>query len=121
VLRDGKRQSVTVDIEVRKDSTAANDGNYFPGLIVRSLKYEDLDQDKLPKDVKGVFVLSVADKSPGSIVGVKAQDIITEVNDKPISSVKDFYTAVNDASAKKLAFTVNRGGETVSTLAYVKK
>jgi Do/DeqQ family serine protease len=121
VLRDGKQQPVGVDIEVRKDSAAANDGNYFPGLIVRSLKFDDLDPDKLPKGVKGVFVLSVADKSPSSVVGVKAQDIITEVNDKPISSVKDFYSAVNDASAKKLAFTVNRDGETISTLAYVKK
>ncbi|MGA2546027.1 MAG: Do family serine endopeptidase [Rectinemataceae bacterium] len=121
VLRNGKRQSLTVNIEVRKDSTAANDGNYYPGLTVRSLKFEDLDQSKLPKDVKGVFVLSVSDKSPGSIVGLKAQDIIIEVNDKPISTVKEFYAAVNDTSAKKLAFTVNRDGETVSTLAYVKK
>ena len=121
VLRNGKRKSLTVNIEVRKDSAAANDGNYYPGLTVRSLKFEDLDPAKLPKDVKGVFVLSVSDKSPGSIVGVKAQDIITEVNDKPIGSVKEFYAAVNDASAKKLSFTVTRDGETISTLAYVKK
>lgn len=121
VLRGGKRQSLVVNIEVRNDSAASNEGNYFPGVIVRSLKFSDLDQDKLPKGVKGVFVLSVSDKSPASIVGLKPQDIITEVNDKPISSVKDFYAAVNDTSAKKLAFTANRDGETVSTLAYVKK
>jgi Do/DeqQ family serine protease len=121
VLRNGKRQSLTVKIEVRKDSAAANDSNYFPGIILRSLKYEDLDQTKLPKGVKGVFVLSVADKSPASIVGLKSQDIITEVNEKPVSDLQDFYAAVNDPAAKKLAFTVNREGETVSTLAYVKK
>jgi Do/DeqQ family serine protease len=121
VLRNGKKQSLTVTIEVRKDSVVAKDADNFPGVIVRSLKFEDLDQTKLPKGVKGVFVLSVADKSPASIVGLKAQDIVTEVNDKPISSVKDFYAAVNDPSAKKVAFTVNRDGETVSTLAYVKK
>jgi Do/DeqQ family serine protease len=121
VLRGGKKLSLTINIEVRKDSTASNEGNYFPGLIVRSLKFEDLNADKLPKGVKGVIILSVADKSPGSIVGLKAQDIITEVNEKPVSTVKEFYAAVNDASAKKLAFTVNRDGETVSTLAYVKK
>ena len=121
VLRNGKPVSVRVKIEVRNDSAAANDGNYFPGLLVRSLKFEDLDQNKLPKGVKGVFVLSVADKSPGSIVGLKAQDIVTEINDKPVTSVREFYAAVNDAGARKLAFTVNRDGETVSTLAYVKK
>jgi Do/DeqQ family serine protease len=121
VLRNGKVVALTVNIEIRKSADAANDSGYFPGLIVRSLKYEELDQEKMPKGVKGVFVLSVADKSPASIVGLKAQDIVTEINDKPISSVKEFYAAVNDSGAKKLAFTVNRDGETVSTLAYVKK
>jgi Do/DeqQ family serine protease len=121
VQRNGKKVSLTVNIEIRKDSDAANDSSYFPGFIVRSLKSEDVDQDKLPKDVKGVILVSVADKSPASVIGLKPGDIVTEVNDKPVSSVKEFYAAVNDAGAKKLAFTVNRDGETVSTLAYVKK
>jgi Do/DeqQ family serine protease len=121
VLRGGKRVSLSISIEVRKESKASNDAGYYPGLLVRSLKFEDLDQDKLPKGVKGVFVLSVADKSPASVMGLKPQDIITEVNEKPISSVAEFYAAVNDPAAKKIAFTVNRDGETVSTVAYVKK
>jgi S1-C subfamily serine protease len=112
---------LTVNIEIRKDSDATNEVNYFPGFIVRSLKFEDLDQDKLPKGIRGVFVLSVADKSPASVVGLKAQDIITEVNEKPVSDAKEFYAALNDPAAKKIAFTVNRDGQTVSTLAYVKK
>jgi Do/DeqQ family serine protease len=121
VLRGGERISLAVNIELRKTSDAANDSGYFPGFIIRSLKYEDLDQDKLPKGVKGVFVLSVADKSPASVVGLKAQDIITEVNEKPVADVKEFYAAINEPSAPKISFTVNRDGETVSTLAYVKK
>jgi Do/DeqQ family serine protease len=121
VQRNGKKVSLTVNIEIRKDSDATNESGFFPGFIVRSLKFDELDQDKLPKGVKGVFLLSVTDKSPASVVGLKAQDIITEVNDKPVSNVKEFYAALNDPSAKKLAFTVNRDGETVSTLAYVRK
>jgi Do/DeqQ family serine protease len=121
VLRNGKKLSLTLNIEVRKDSNALNEVSSFPGFYVSSLKNEDINQDKLPKGVKGVFVYSVADKSPGSIVGLKAQDIITEVNEKPVSNVMEFYAALNDPSAKKVAFTVNREGETVSTLAYVKK
>jgi Do/DeqQ family serine protease len=121
VLRGGKRMSLTVNIELRKSSEATNESGYFPGLVVRSLKYEDLNQDKLPKGVKGVFVLSVSDKSPASVVGLKSQDIITEVNEKPVSDAREFYAAMNDPSAKKISFTVNREGETVSTLAFVKK
>jgi S1-C subfamily serine protease len=120
VLRGGKKLSLTVNIEIRKDSAAIeNENNYFPGIIVRSLKFEDLDQDKLPKGVKGVFVLSVADKSPASVIGLKSEDIITDVNDKPITNVKEFYEALN-GGAKKISFTVNRDGESVSTLAYVR-
>ncbi len=121
VQRNGKKVSLTVNIEIRKDSDAANDSSYFPGFIARSLKSEDVDQGKLPKDVKGVILVSVADKSPASVIGLKPGDIVTEVNDKPVTNIKDFYAAVNDPAAKKLAFTVNRDGESVSTLAYVKK
>jgi Do/DeqQ family serine protease len=121
ILRNGKRTFVMVNIELRKSSDGTSDGGLFPGLIIRSLKYEDLDQDKLPKGVKGVFVASVADKSPASVVGLKAQDIITEVNEKAVGDVKEFYAALNEDGVKKISFTVNRDGETVSTLAYVKK
>jgi Do/DeqQ family serine protease len=121
VLRNGKRQTLTVNIELRNASDGTNDGALFPGLQIRSLKYEDLDQDKLPKGVKGVFVASVADKSPASVVGLKAQDIITEVNEKAVGNVKEFYAALNEEGVKKISFTVNRDGETVTTLAYVKK
>jgi len=121
VLRNGKKVALTINIEIRKDSDATNESGFFPGLTVRSLKYEDLDQDKLPKGVKGVFVLSVTDKSPASVIGLKAQDIITEVNEKAVTNAREFYAAVNDPGAKKIAFTVNRDSQTVSTLAYVKK
>jgi Do/DeqQ family serine protease len=121
VLRDGKSVNLSATIEKRDEKVASIDGNYFPGFIVVSLKSEDLDKDKLPKDTKGVYVVNVSDKSPGSIVGLKAGDVITEVNEKAIATVRDFYRLINDASAKKIAFTVLRDGETVSTLAYVKK
>jgi len=121
LIRDGKAMTLNATIEKRDEKVASTDGNYFPGVIVISLKSEDLDKDKLPKDAKGVYVVNVSDKSPGSIVGLKAGDIITEINEKAISTVRDFYRLINDASAKKIAFTVQRDGETVTTLAYVKK
>ncbi len=121
VLRGGKTVKLSATIEKRDEKVASIDGNYFPGVIILSLKSEDLNQEKLPKGAKGVFVVNVSEKSPGSIVGLKAGDIITEVNEKPVASAMDFYRLVNDESAKKIAFTVNRDGETVTTLAYVKK
>jgi len=43
------------------------------------------------------------------------------VNGKKIASIRDFYRLVNDRSAKEMAFTVVRDGNTIKTLAYVKK
>jgi Do/DeqQ family serine protease len=121
VLRDGKTVSLSATIEKRDEKVASIDGNYFPGVIVISTKSDDLNKEKLPKDAKGVYVVNVSDKSPGSKVGLKAGDIITQVNEKAISTARDFYRLINDASAKKVSFTVLRDGDTVTTLAYTKK
>lgn len=121
ILRDGKQLDIKVVIEARKDSVASNDANLFPGLTAVSLKSEIVDQAKLPKGVKGVIVTSVFPKTPAAVIGLKPGDIITEINEKASPTLRDFYRLLNDPSAKKLAFTVIRDGETLTTLAYVKK
>ena len=118
ILRGGKPISLSLAIEVRNEGLAAEGGNYFPGLVPVSLDSESVDRAKLPQGARGVFVSSVGDKSPAAKVGIAAGDIVTKVNDRPISSVMEFYAAMNDPGAKKLAFTVNRGGQAVSTIAY---
>lgn len=120
-IRDGKRIELEVTIEARKDSVASNDGNLFPGLDVISLKSEDIDKSKLPKDAKGILVTNVFPKSPAATVGLKPGDIVTEVNEKPVAGLGDFFRLLNDPKERKIAFTVNRDGQTVSTLAYVRK
>jgi Do/DeqQ family serine protease len=121
VMRNGKRMGLSVLIEARNDTVASNDGNLFPGMGLISLKSDSLNADKLPKGAKGVYVASVFSKTPAAIIGLKPNDIITEVNDKPISSLQEFYARLNDPAEKKVTFTVLRDGEKVSTLAYVKK
>ncbi|HTX73562.1 MAG TPA: Do family serine endopeptidase [Rectinemataceae bacterium] len=121
VKRGGADVKLSVVIEPRKDAVAANDGNVYPGLDVVSLKSEDIDQTKLPKGVSGVVVVNVIPKSPAATIGVKPGDIITQVNETAISTVRDFYRLINDPAAAKVAFTVNRDGTSVTTLAYVRK
>jgi len=121
VVRDGKQMDIKVVIEARKDSVASNDANLFPGLTAVSLRSEIVDQSKLPKGVKGIIVTGVFPKTPAAVIGLKPGDIVTEVNEKACPTLRDFYRLLNDPSAKKLAFTVVRDGETVTTLAYVRK
>lgn len=123
VLRSGKTLELKVVIEARKDSIATNDGNLYPGLVVMSLKSEDIDLKKLklPKGTQGVLVVNVFAKSPAAVVGLKPGDVITEVNNDKVSSVQDFFGLINDPKTRKLAFTAIRDGETVTTLAYTRK
>ena len=121
IVRDGKQMEVKVVIEARDNSVASNDANLFPGLTAISLKSEAIDQAKLPKGVKGIIVVSVFPKTPAAVIGVKPGDIITAVNEKACPTLRDFYRLLNDPAAKKLSFTINRDGETVTTLAYVRK
>jgi Do/DeqQ family serine protease len=120
VIRDGKRIDLSANIEARNPKVATNDGNLFPGIDVISLGSEDLDKSKLPSGVKGVFVANVVPKSMAAIAGLKPGDIITAMGDKDLTTVRDFYKRLNDASAKNLSLTVKRDGESV-TLAYAKK
>lgn len=120
ILRDGKKMELRVTIEARKDDSA-NDSNLFPGVDVLSLKSDGVSSAKLPKDATGVIVANVQPKTPAATIGLKVGDLVTEVNEKPVASLKDFYRLINDPSERKVAFTVVRDGNTVTTLAYVKK
>jgi Do/DeqQ family serine protease len=120
VLRQGRSLSLRVGIEVRDEKQSADGKAYSPGLVLRSLKFDQIDQDALPKGVRGVFVAGVAEKSPAAVLGVKEQDIITAVNEKAVSSVGEFYSALNDPKSSKVSFTIYREGQSLSTAAYSK-
>jgi len=120
VLRDGKKTDLRVTIEARTDGSA-NDSTLFPGMDVLSLKSDGVDESKLPKGTSGVIVANVQPKTPAATIGLKVGDLVTEVNEKPVASLRDFYRLINDPSERKVAFTVIRDGNTVTTLAYVKK
>lgn len=121
VLRDGKTIKCSATLEVRKDNAGSNNADLYPGLDVLSLNSDSIDQSQVPKGVKGVAVVNVYAKSPAAVMGVKPGDIITKVNDRDVSNIRDFFREINRADSSKLSFTINRDGKTLSTLAYVKK
>jgi Do/DeqQ family serine protease len=120
VLRQGKNISLDVLIAVRKENVAADGGSEYPGVDVVSVKSDQIDASALPPNAKGVFVANVAAKSPGYVVGLKPGDIITAVNDKPITTVGEFYRYLNDPAARKVGFTVLRDGQSLTTLQFDK-
>ena len=121
LIRGGKALSLNVKVDLRDNSVASNNKDLFPGLSVLSSKSESVDQSKLPASAKdGIIVTDVIAKSPASVMGLKAGDIIIKVNDKKVEGLIWFYATINDPKEKKLTFTIVREDQTIDTLAFNK-
>ena len=120
-IRSGVVMTANTKIELRDNAIASNNANIFPGVTVISLKSDSVDQKKIPSGVRGALVVDVLAKSPAASMGLQSGDIITKINNKNISDLKDFFELLAKESEKKLVFTVNRNGQTIETLAYVRK
>lgn len=110
-----------VTIEERKEATAADYGKLWPGLEPARITPEALEARKLPGSTKGVLISSVVARSPSATLGMKIGDVVTHINEKPVSSLADFYRLLNDSAARSIQFTVIRDGQTLTTLALVRK
>ncbi|MBU0928769.1 MAG: Do family serine endopeptidase [Spirochaetes bacterium] len=121
VLRDGKPVELKVTIDERKESSAADYSKLWPGLEVSALDKDAAEAASLPKGTKGVVVTSVIAKSPAAALGIQLGDVVTGMNDGAVDGPADFYRALNDARSQKFQFTILRGGQTMTTLALVRK
>ena len=62
-----------------------------------------------------MVVTNVQEKSPAAALRLQNGDVITAVNDTPVSTVEEFYAALNTNSKKEVWFDVHSGGHTIST------
>jgi Do/DeqQ family serine protease len=121
VFREGATVKTTVTIDERKETGASDYAKLWPGLEVVALDASTVDEQKLAKDTKGVIVTSVVARSPAATLGLKVGDVITAMNDVSINGASAFYTLLNDSKSQKVQFTLLRGGQTLTTLALVRK
>ena len=92
------------------------DTNKF-GLQVQELTKEVAERLKL--DVQqGVIVTDVADNSLAAAQGIERQDVITEVDGKPVTNVQSFRDALNKADPRKgiLLYLDRKGSKTFAVL-----
>ena len=87
------------------------------GLQVQELSKEMAQRMKLAVD-KGVIVTDVADNSIASQQGIEREDVITEVDGKPVTDVKSFREALNKADPKRgvLLYLDRKGSKTFAVL-----
>lgn len=85
------------------------------GTALQGVSVEDLTADvaaelQLPRGARGVVVSRVSPESPAYEAGLRRGDVITQVNRKPVTSVRDFEQSIGRGTTLLL---VNRGGGSV--------
>jgi serine protease Do len=120
VLRAGTPQQVTVKVgafpskEERASLDRDGSGNALEGVSVENLTPDTARELKMAPESKGVVVADIDPSSHAAEAGLRAGDVIEQVNRQPVKSVREFEREV--ASAKKNDSTlllVKRGDNTL--------
>ncbi len=114
LIRNGKRQQLEMTLGEKKgDATTVSipaTPKFFLGLIVADLTPENIEKFKL-KEEKGVVITEVKSESPAELEGLKAGDLIQEVEGEQIATINDFKNATEKAEkTKPVLLRVNREG-----------
>lgn len=117
VIRGGKKESITVNVEKRMEDAGNDNKNLWPGFVVIPLTDEIRKNLDIEKGVSGVVVTGVLAKSPASSLRIQEQDIITAVNSKKISNIREFYDELSKAK-DSVNFDVYAEGHTIETNKY---
>jgi serine protease Do len=110
VIRDGKRQQLTVVVGERPSSdddtqtSAAKEDTPVSklGLAVADLTARARRQYGVPQEIDGVLVSDVADLSPADEAQVRPGDVILRVNGQEVASQQEFRDAIAKVHAGTL-------------------
>jgi serine protease Do len=86
----------------------------FAGVEVRELTSDLARRFSLSRDKGGVLVVHLAEGSPAEDAGLRAGDVIVEINRKPIAGLKDYTKVTGGLSPKDSALAlVLRSGRSI--------
>lgn len=112
LMRKGQEKVVQVKIaELKEEQVAAAGGTLEEslGMTVQELTPE-IAQNLGVTDTKGVVVSNVDEGSPADEAGIRRGDVILEVNQRKVESLKDYRAAIGRVSgADSLLLLLRRG------------
>ncbi|NQY24930.1 MAG: Do family serine endopeptidase [Campylobacteraceae bacterium] len=83
------------------------------GLKLSSINDNTIKQYRLSKTVKGALIKSVEPKSRAEKVGFLAGDVIIQIEDIEVTSIKNIKTALNKYKKRHKRVYINRYGQTL--------
>jgi serine protease Do len=112
ILRDGTAKTLTVKLQelpgqpkVAKASAEKDDG-VLNGVAVGDLGEQEREAGHIPANVKGALVTSVEPGSAAAEAGIKAGDVIQEINRKPVKSADEAVRLTENPGNKKTLLKV---------------
>ncbi|MBI4313707.1 MAG: PDZ domain-containing protein [Candidatus Omnitrophica bacterium] len=108
LIRDKKPLKVAVDVtEKPKDLSGFSErsGQAWQGLEVSELTDELIRRYRLP-DRRGVVVTHVESDSPADEAGLRAGDVINEINRQPVANLNDYSQAIQNVKGDSLVRTL---------------
>ena len=115
-LRNGKERDQEVMVAEQPVTMAKTGGEpeeedlnadgVFAGVEVRELPSEGSRRFSVPRDKPGVLVVRVAQGSPSEEAGLRAGDVIAEINRKPIGGLRDFSQIAGSLVPKESALVL---------------
>ncbi|MCX6915905.1 MAG: DegQ family serine endoprotease [Verrucomicrobia bacterium] len=110
VLRDGKEKMLTATLgEIPREGKSEKDAP--DGVEVADLEAHARREPGTPNDVRGALVTSVDQDSNAGEAGLRAGDVIVEINRQAVRSADDAVTLSEKAKTDRIRLRVWRGGE----------
>jgi serine protease Do len=117
IIRDGHEKEFAITIAEQPEPTkiaraeAGGTDHALAGIVVQDLDRETAKELGLKGKVQGVVVTSVEPDSGAEQAGLQPGDVISEINRRPVKSVKDFERASSQLKKGDQALIlINRRG-----------
>lgn len=115
VLRDGKTTKIaattgerpgSTTIAKKFDKSGANDEGVLNGVAVDDIDRANRRDLNIPARLKGAVITQVDPASASARAGLKAGDVILEINRQPVANAKDAVDLSAKADSKKTLLTL---------------
>jgi serine protease Do len=114
ILRGGKPQTIKMKLEAPMQAAATPSTHTDPDFefTARDLTYQDRNGHQLPAALHGVIITKVENGGWASLGGLRADDIVLELDGKPIRSIdelKPILAQIRKEKPRRTVFLIRRG------------